>query len=570
MTRRRNTENPADAYARQVIDGDVPAGRYHRLACERHRRDRAREGSRAFPYRFDWARAEAFVRFAGELRHYKGTWAGERIRLEPSQVFRLGSIVAWVDAAGLRRFRQSYHELPRKNGKSLEAAVIALYLTFFDGEAGAEGYCAATKRDQAAIVFANIRALVRANPHLARRIEIKVGNLSIAPTASKFEPLSADYNSMDGLNVHFACLDELHAYKDRGTIDVIETATGAREQPHIFKITTAGNAPLSPCGAEHKYATEILEGVVADERYFAFIAHADPEDDWTSPETWRKANPNYGISVNPEDLEAKATKARHLPSASEEFKQKHLNLWVNAVAPCLSVDGWKRGQSDWTEAELEHEPCFIGVDLASRIDLCVLSFVFPPTPGRGRWRLIQRIWTPAETLADRAHRDRVPYKTWADQGWLIAVPGASVDHDVVRRAIVEARDRFDIQQIGFDPWHADAPIRNLVTVDGFPKEHVLEVPQTYAGMSAACLRFQAETLEGAVDARRCPVTGWAVGNVVGQSDEKGNLMFAKRKSSDNGRIDPVIAATIAMSLAIRREDATASVYLERGIRVLGE
>jgi len=544
--------NAVDQYARDVIAGTVPAGKYHRLSCARHVKDRARQGSAGFPWVFDLARAERFFRFAEKLKHYKGEWAGQPIRLQPYQKFRLGSIFGWVHAeTGLRRFRHSYHELPRKNGKSLEAATVMLYLTCFDGEAGAEGYTIATKRDQAKLVFNDAKKLVEKSG-LKERIAVRVANLHRHDTSSKLEPLGADHDSTDGLNPSAICGDELHAYKERGLIDVMETATGARQQPHFLKITTAGDNPVSVGGDEHDYACKVLDGILVDETYFAFIAHADPDDDWQSMETARKANPNYGVSVNPEDLASKVVKAQGIPSAAATYKQKHLNLWVNATAPCLSVDGWRKGQSNLTlEAfvhALEHEPCFVGIDLASKIDLCALSFVFPPAPGRG-WKLLQHVWTPDETLKDRAHRDRAPYGAWEAQGWLTTTPGTSINHRVIRETIAKYRTVFDIERIGFDPWHADKLIDELIEEDGFSKEQVLDVPQTFAGMSSACLHMQAEILGGNVDARGCPVTAWAVSNTVGQRDGKDNLMFVKGKS--RGRIDPMIAPTIAMALALR-------------------
>jgi phage terminase large subunit-like protein len=543
--------NIVDDYARSVVAGTVPAGKYHRLACARHIRDRAREGSPEFPYVFDLAKAEKYFRFAEKLKHYKGQWASLPIRLEPWQKFCDGSLIGWVRAdTGLRRFRYSLEEVPRKNGKTLRAGIRLDYLTFFDGEMGAEGYSIATKRDQAKLAFTDAKKLVESSG-LKTRIGVRVSNLHREDTASKLEPLGADHDSTDGLNPHVVCVDELHAMKDRGLLDVMETATGARRQPLIFAITTFGNDPVSVWGDQHDYGCKVLDGVLVDESFFVFIAHADIEDDWTSQETARKANPNYGISVNPEDLAAKVLKAQGIPSAAATYKQKHLNLLVGSSNPCLSVDGWRKGQSDWEEADMEHEPCFVGVDLASRLDLCALSFLFPPAPGRPKWRVIQRIWTPEETLVDRAHRDRAPYLVWAQQGWLTVVPGSSIDHDVVRQAIVDARSQFDILQIGFDPWHAETPIKNLIKVDGFSETQVLAVPQTFAGLSAACLRVQADILEGGIDARACPVTAWSVSNVVDQRDGKDNLLFIKKKS--RGRIDPVMAFTNAMALAIRHQ-----------------
>jgi phage terminase large subunit-like protein len=549
--------NPVDAYAAAVVDGLVQAGKYHRLACVRHQRDRAREHMPEFPYRFDLARAERFFRFVGLLKHYKGEWAGQPIELQPYQQFRLGSIFGWVHVeTGLRRFRTSYHEIPRKNGKSLEAAVVALYLTFFDNEPGAEGYTIATKRDQARIVWGDARQLVLSSG-LKTRIAVQVANLHADASASKLEPLGADHDSTDGLNPHLIVVDEFHAHKTRGLIDVMETATGARRQPHNFQITTAGDDPISPGGDQHDYACKILDGVLADESFFAFIAHADEGDDWQAEATWRKANPNYGVSVKPEDLQALALKAKSMPAAAATFKQKRLNLWVNATAPCLSVEGWRAGQTmcpgaearaAW-RAELQHQRCFVGIDLASKIDLCALSLVFPPTEDRRTWRVLQTIWTPEDTVKDRSHRDRAPYDIWVAQGWLRTTPGSRIDHAVVRQAIVEARSAFELALVGFDPWHADQLIDELVTQDGFAADRVLAVPQTYQGMSSACLRVQAEILEGNVDAGGCPVTAWAVSNAVANRDGKDNLMFAKGKS--RGRIDPLIALTIGVALFLR-------------------
>jgi phage terminase large subunit-like protein len=540
---------PADTYAAAVLEGAIPAGTYHRLACERHVRDRAREGSAAFPYRFEPARADRFFRFAGQLKHYKGQWAGQPIVLEPYQVFRLGSLFGWVDVrSGFRRFRTAYNELPRKQGKSLEAAIVALYATFFDGEPGAEGYTIATKRDQAKIVFADARRLVLSSG-LKRYVTAFSSNLHVDATASKLEPLGADYDSTDGLNPHFIGVDELHAHKDRGLLDVMETATGARRQPITFQITTAGDDPVSPCGDQHAYACQILDQVLADETFFAFIAHADPADDWRAPATWRKANPNYGVSVNPADLEALATKAVHMPAAAAAFQQKRLNLWVNTSAPWLSIDGWRAGQTTWTEEALERAPCFIGIDLASKLDLCALVCAFPPTAERETWRLLPYVWTPEDTLLERAHRDRAPYDLWVEQGHLRTTPGTRVDHGVIREVLKHLRDRFEIQRIGFDPWHADLLIDQLINDDGFDPTQVLEVRQTYQGMSSGAGKVEAEVLAGRVDAGGSPLMAWCASNAVVQRDGKDNIYPIKKKS--RGRIDPIMAFVIAMNLFMR-------------------
>jgi len=540
-----------DEYADAVVAGRVPAGTYHRLACARHQRDRAREATAAFPFRLDLARANRFLSFGQELTHYKGDWAGQRIRWEPHQIFRLGSLFGWIHTdTGVRRFRNCYNELPRKQGKSLETAVVGVYATFFDNEAGAEGYCAATKKDQARIVFDDCKQLVQRS-QLRDRITILKSNLSRRSTASKLEPLGADEDSLDGLNPHFVSLDEIHKYKSRAMIDVLETATGARAQPIIYKITTAGDDLNSACGDEHKYACAVLDGSLVDESYFAFIAHADVDDDWTSADTARKANPNFGVSVNPADLAAKVVKARGMPAAKATYQQKHLNLWVNVSQPWLDLDGWRRGQSApgaWSLAALAGRPCLVGVDLSAKLDLTALVALFPPVADEP-WRVVRYVWTPADTLADRAHRDRAPYLQWRDDGYLRTTPGTRIDHQVIRDALAELRTVVDIRAIGFDPWHADQLIVQLTQLDGFAIDQVVEVAQTYKGMSSGASALEAAVLAGQVDTQRDPLFEWAAGNAVVQRDGKDNMFPIKKRS--RGRIDPIMALCVAWSIALR-------------------
>jgi len=568
MPPRAKPKHAVDRYAAQIVDGRLPAGKYHRLACVRHQRDRAREGTRAFPYVVDAERADRFYRFAERLKHYKGTlWAGTFIELTPVQKFRLGSLFGWVHReTDLRRFRTAYNELPRKQGKSLEAAIVALYVTFFDGEPGGEGYTIATKRDQAKIVFRDALQLVQSSS-LRRWLRPLVNNLSRADNASKLEPLGADYDSTDGLNPNLIITDELHAMKDRGLLDVVETATGARSEPVHFQITTAGTDLLSPCGDQHDYACKILDRIVDDETFFAFIAHADVDDDPFSVDTWKKANPHYGGSVDPADLHALATKARHMPTALRAFKQKRLNLWVHGDSPALSIEGYQRGQSTWSPDDLLHEPCWAAVDLSNKLDLSALVLVFPPTIGRAAWRFLRWVWTPEETLLGRAHRDRAPYDVWVKQGHLLTTPGPTIDHHVVRPVLVSLRERYDIQRVGFDPWHAHDTIRALIDEDGFNAEQVVEVPQTFAHMSSASKLLEAAAAEGHIDVGGCPLMRWSASKLVWQTDNKENKMPTKRRS--RGRIDPWVAAIIALSLAERLPSTDDTIADDPELMVVG-
>jgi phage terminase large subunit-like protein len=284
---------------------------------------RAREACASIPRR----RAHA-IEFFGFLRHSKGEWAGQTFALAPWQAFLVGSLFGWKRSDGLRRFRTAYCAVPRKNGKSTLSAGIGLYLLVADGEHGAEIYSAATSRDQARIVFDEAKRMVASSPALKRRVGSLINNLHVVATASRFMPLSSDSSTMDGLNVHGAIIDELHAHRTRNVVDVLETATGARRQPLLFEITTAGYDRHSICFEHQDYSIKVLEGTVLDDSWFAFVAAADEGDDWTDRKVWRKANPNFGLSVKEDDLARKAEKAVALPGAQNAFRRMHLNEWT--------------------------------------------------------------------------------------------------------------------------------------------------------------------------------------------------------------------------------------------------
>jgi phage terminase large subunit-like protein len=579
----------ARAYEAAVLDGMQPACKWVRRAVERNRRDLARIGTPDFPYVFDDRAAGARCFASEQFPHIKGPKAvmvgqddqgrslWQTIELEPWQCWLQSTVYGWKHArTGRRRFKVALILVPRKNAKSTLGAINILCALTVDGEGGAEVYSAATTRDQAKVSAEIAWEQARRTPSFREAFGIRIGAkttrvLEIPDTASRFSPLSADAHSLDGLNVSFALIDELHAHKTRAVWDVLETATGARDQPMLYAITTAGSDVLGICYEKLEYLRKILDGLTSDEEFFGVEYTLDEGDEWDDERVWAKANPNLGVSVSLDDLRRKAREARQSPGARNNFLTKHLNVWVTAQTPCLSVVGWRNGQSPaarhqaWLE-ELRHESCWVGLDLASKIDLCALSFVFPPTAGRPRWRLIQHLWTPADTLLHRAHRDRAPYGVWVEQGWLKTTPGTRIDQRVVRETLCAARELYDIAAIGFDPWHGDKLIVELVQEDGFAEDQVLEVPQTYAGMSSACLRVQAEILDANMDAGGCPVTAWAVSNVVGQRDGKDNLMFAKGKS--RGRIDPVIAPTIAVAMYLKEPLEGPSVYESRGALVL--
>ncbi|RPJ78847.1 MAG: hypothetical protein EHM13_14110, partial [Acidobacteria bacterium] len=284
---------------------------------------------------------------------------------------------------------------------------------------------------------------------------------------------------------------------------------------------------------------QILERVLHDEQILAFIAHADEKDDPFAESTWRKANPNYLVSVKKDDLVALARKAKAMQAAEATFKQKRLNLWVNADAPWLSLEGWRQGQSHWDPDELLGEPCWIGVDLSSKIDLTAIVALFPPTETRRKWRLIARCLSPAATLEQRAQRDRAPYPIWVQRGWLETNPDNQIDQDVVKDIVMQFAQRYQVQSIGIDPWNS-GNLRKHLEDEGLG---VLEIPQSIPQMGQVGKEFEADVLDGLVDANHNELMQWAVRNAVPAWDNKGNFYPTKKRS--RGRIDPVIATMLA-------------------------
>lgn len=384
MTRRKekNYIAIAERYVKDMVSGKIPACQWTVKACRRQMDDVEKSKSREFPFRFDKEKASRICRFIEMLPHIKGEWArhGSCIELQPWQVFILTTMFGWVRRdTGLRRFRIAYVEVPRKNGKSTFSSGVALYCLCLDAESGAEIYSAATTRDQAKIVWQDAWHMVEKSPGLKKAFGVSTTARAISQisTASRFQALSAEGNSLDGLNIHCAIVDELHAHRTRKVYDVLETASGARSQPLIWNITTAGSDRSGICYEQRIYLTKVLDGVVGDDTYFGIIYTIDEGDDWSNPKSWEKSNPNFGVSVFPDDLERLCLKAQKMPSAQNNFLTKRLSVWVNADIALFSIAAWEScaDPSLFIEQFL-HEPCWIGIDLAPRHDFSELLALF--------------------------------------------------------------------------------------------------------------------------------------------------------------------------------------------------
>ena len=347
-----NYSEAARKYAQAVVAGDILTCKWVQRACQRQLNDLAKFKGKASPYQFnpkltdkdgrEFHPADNLCAFIERLPHVKGPLAGETIKLEPWQVFILTTVFGWVKPDGNRRFRRSYIEVPRGNAKSTLSSALALYMLAADGEGGAEVYSLATTRDQARIVFGDAQTMARRSQGFRSRFSVNVGahNMNVLQTGSKFEALSAEGSTLDGLNIHFGCIDELHAHKTRTVYDVVETGTGKRDNSLLWVITTAGSNRSGICYEVRTFVTRLLDGVFEDDSQFGIVYGLDDGDDWTSEDSLMKANPNWGISVRPEILGPLQAKAMQLPSAMNNFKTKHLNEWVNADTAWMDMRSW--------------------------------------------------------------------------------------------------------------------------------------------------------------------------------------------------------------------------------------
>jgi phage terminase large subunit-like protein len=530
-----------ERYARDVVSGKIPACQWIIKSCERHLHDLAVSATQNNPkIWFDYEEADFVIEFIGLLPQSKGEWAGQLLVLQPWQQFIVASIFGWKRADGTRRFRTVYIEVPRKNGKSTLLAAIALYLLVADGEPGAEIYSAATKKDQARIIFSEAERMVRQSPSLRKYITSFRDNLHIPGTASKFQPLATDEDSLDGLNIHGAIIDELHAHKTRGVWDVLETGTGSRRQPLLIAITTAGNNQLGICYEQHEFSVKVLEKSVEHDGYFAYIATIDEEDldKWMDPKVHRKANPNYGISIKPDDLQNLVLKAKNTPTAKLSFLMKRLNVWSATATPWMPMEEWN-ACGEATVAQLEQElkgrRCYGGLDLGSTQDLTAFCAVFPPISEGEPWKALWKFWLPDHNLLERATHDGVPYHIWKDNGLLTTTQGEITDYRQVRRDIVAFGNEYVLGEIGFDPWNATELATALTDEDGFV---MVQMRQTYLNMSEPMKKVMAQVQARQLEHGGNPIAKWNMANMVAKANHEDAIRpwktNEKKKRTDGG------------------------------------
>lgn len=538
----------------------VPICRYAQLARTRQLEDleRAAAHDPDFPYYYDEEEADRAVWFFSELVQFDGEWAGLPFSLSDWQEWDIiRPLFGWKKTSdGTRRFRSAYIEIPRKNGKTTLMAGIAGFLLLADREPGAQIYCAATKEDQAKLLFDAARKLLENSPSFCEEFQAFKKSLYCPQMGSVFRPLGRDSKTQDGFSVHGGLIDEYHAHPSSDIKDVLASGRGARRQPLICTITTAGFNTFAPCKRESDLAKTILEGTVSNETYFAYVTTVDDPKNWADPIEWQKANPNLGISVYEEGFREDFKEANLLPENLNNFLVKKLNIWVTQHEKWLDLEAWKQCRQEIEIESLLGKPCVGGLDLSTTTDLTVFLLLFYQENPKV---VLPFFFLPKDSIRKRSERDRVPYDLFERDGSLFVTEGNVVDYDFVEAKILECKEKYAVSEIAFDRWNASQTVNNLTA------KNVPMVPfgQGFFSMNAPSKELEKLVLERKLNHLGHPVLEWMAGNVAVAKDPAGNIKPAKDKSSE--RIDGIVALVMALGIAAKQKPAANFIYNSRGI-----
>lgn len=540
------------SYCADVLAGKVLACQHAINACRRHLRDLERVADDSWPYRFDPDIAERRCAFITKLPHVKGEWArrdpnnpsANRIRLEPWQCFVVCSIFGWVKKSnGARRFRKASIYVPRKNAKSTLAAGIGWIFFAKDGEPGAEVYSGATSEKQAWEVFGPARQMAFTEPNLPKqlRVVVNASNMIMPAQSSKFEPIIGKPG--DGASPHCAIVDEYHEHPTSVLYDTMLTGMGARRQPLLLVISTAGDNIAGPCRDDWNTVGKILSGVIEDDTHFGIIYTIDDGDDWTTEDSLRKANPNFDVSVSGDFLRAQLKTAIRDARSQGIYKIKHLNVWVTARNAYYNIESWRKLANPALKIEdFAGKPCLLGIDLAAKVDLAVVMKIFPIDEKRiaifGAYYIPEKI----VELPENQH-----YQKWRDEERLVVTRGNMTDLTLIRADVIDFAKAHLVRECAYDPDGATLLVQDL-EAEGVT---CTEIPQTPAMLSDPMKHLDGMIRSGDVEHDGDPVLEWAISNVVGIIDRKDRVMPSKEKPEL--KIDPVTGLLNALQRFLNRE-----------------
>lgn len=536
----------AEDYARAVVAGKILACRWIKLLCQKHLDDLELQAEDSYPYKFEPAKAEKVAKFLQLLPHTKGKWAGKRelIKLEPWQLFSVCVPFGWLRKKdGTRRYRTMLVFVPRKNGKSIIGGGLGVYMFTADGEFGAEVYSGATTEKQAWEVFRPAKQMIERTPELREHfgVEVNASNMARLEDGSRFEPVIGKPG--DGSSPSCAIVDEYHEHQDSTLFDTMETGMGAREQPVMLVITTAGSSIGGPCHQLVRDSERMLEGVIDRPDLWPALFTIDQGDDWTSEEALRKANPNFGISISEDFLLARQRDAMQSATRQATFRTKHLNEWVGAKNAWLNMLRWKEAPSRKSLAELDGRPCFIGLDLASKIDIAGNILLFPPVEGDPLWHVHGRYYLPEARVIEELDSNTARYREFDALGLLTLTDGEVIEFEVIKEDLREFAGRFDVQAVAYDPWQA-TQLAQEMELEGLP---MVEVRQTVQNISEPMKEVEALVLQRKLAHGDCPVLTWMASNVVAKLDVKDNI-YPNKERPEN-KIDGIIGLIMGLARA---------------------
>jgi len=501
------------------------------------------------------------------LRLNGGEYEGISYELLDWQAFIVGSLFGWKGEDGYRRFRTAYIETAKGSGKSPLAAGIGLYGMMADGEAGAEIYAAATKKDQAMILFRDAVAMVQHSPELSARITksgtgLNVWNLAWLQTRSFFRPIASD-DGQSGPRPHIALLDEIHEHKDGYVVEMLKAGQKSRRQPLLVGITNSGTDKRSVCWDYHDYGGKVCAGQMQDDSFFAFICSLDEGDDPFKDEgCWQKANPSLrhglpGIKY----LREQVTQARGMPGKESIVRRLNFCQWVEAESPWISGEAWFSCEDKAFDLNrLLGRRCYGGLDLSSTQDLTALVLEFEPTEDDPYWRQLEWFWLPGDGLHEKADKDRVPYIAWRDAGHLLVTTGRAINKLAVAKQAAEIAALYDLQALSYDRWRIE-DLKMICDQEGISLP-LVPFGQGFKDMAPAVDEYERRLLNREIRHRSNPVMTWCASNAVVVTDPAGNRKVAKEKAT--GRVDGTVASIMATGASMVSSEKTT----EPGIIIL--
>ena len=512
------------------------------------------------------AAAHAAEFFPDMLVHTEAEWKGDPFELEEWQSMFIRRLFGWKrrDGSGrngtgpdaTRRYRVGYMEIPKKNGKSTMIAGLGNYLLYADNEPGSKVFSAAGDRDQAGMIFEPAKQMVMENPILDKASHIYKKSIVVKDTGAIYKVLSADSYTKHGLNAHGVLFDELHVQKKWDLYNTLRYAGASRRQPLFIMITTAGiYDPESVAWSQHKYAEDVLAGVIDDPHFLAVIYKADDDEDWTDEKVWAKANPNLGISVKIDSMREECVRAQENPAEENNFRQLRLNQWTQQRSRWIPVKKWDECYEDYTEEDLLGRECHGGLDLGSVSDLTSFSLAFPDEDSV---KILHWAWCPEATLRATKNQYREAYIQWARDGDLRVSDGDTIDYGQVREDILQIAEKYKLVDFNVDRlFQADQLTQELAD------EGMVPVPmgQGMYSMAAPMREFEDRLLSGRIKHNGDPVLRWAVNNICVKRDAAGNVKPDKGENPQ-AKIDPFVSLVMALERIMRRED-DGNVYSDR-------